>query len=388
MAVRACIALLLSSLVYSSTAHALEGLNDSAMSDVVAQEGIILRSEYEVAIDSIQYFDEDDFGTISMTDVNIATRAQQVIDIEVVAGSGERANRNGIRFTNQELPIDFSVDTMRINGKSVGGFGMTNLTMGGVEPLVVNLWAGGYDLNGNNLADESGFTLDLSIPKESSYDLYYEDDGTRLSMTVDYCSARSGNICTAGGLNIKGLTFDVTDKGLRMGIPEITSGQLNIRNFKINNSVINDITLKNFTIPSGGYINLGAPDDAGKSAIQFDVYLASGTGFDFQFFDSSDDDVQEMNATIAFVALASDAGNSSTNYFYAKNNSLNVRSGDEQGILIELGDSITNTGGVRGTISANDIVIKPANSASAPVLGSVKMNLEILPGSYLEVMGH
>jgi len=368
--------------------NALERMDDSGMSNVVAQEGVILRSEYEIKIDDIQYFDEDDYGTISMTDVNIATRAQQVIDIDIVSGTNDRLGRNGIRFSNQELPIDFSVDIMRINGKSIGGFGMQNLTMGGVSPLVVDLWAGGYDLNDNGLADESGFTLDIIIPKESSYDLYYDDDGTRLSMTVDHCSLYSGSTCTAGGLVVKGMTFDVTAEGLRVGVPQVESGQINIRNFKINESVINDITLKNFTIPSGGYITLGAPDFAGQSAINFDAYLASGSGFDFQFFDSSDSDVQELNATISFTALSSDSGNAATNYFYAKDSSINISSGDDKGILIALGNTVSGTGGIRGSVSANDIVLKPINASTAPVLGSIKMNLEVLPGSYLEVMWH
>lgn len=363
--------------------HSLQSMNDVDMSDVVAQEGVVLRSEYEVKIDDVQYFDEDDYGTISMTDVNIATREQQVIDIDIVSGSGDRAGRNGIRFSNKELPIDFSVDIVRVNGKSLGGLGMNNLTMGGVTPLIVDLWAGGYDLNNNgDSADESGFTLDITIPKESSYDLYYDDDGTRLSMTVDHCSAYSSGVCTDGGLEVKGMTFDVTAKGLRMGVPQIESGQINIRNFKINESVINDITLKNFTIPAGGYINLGAPDVDGESAINFDAYLASGSGFDFQFFDSSDSDVQELNAGIAFTALPGDT------YFQIEKGSINVESGSDNGIYIALGDSSTMQGGVRGSISANDIMMKPVNAASAPVLGSVKVNLDIRPGSYLEVMGH
>lgn len=392
MAARAYLALFFLSIVYPLAGHSLERLDDALMSNVVAQEGVILRSEYEIKIDNIQYFDEDNYGTISMTDVNIATRAQQVIDLDIISGTDlgivGRSDRNGIRFSNKELPIDVSVDIVRINGKSIGGFGMTNLTMGGVNPLIVDLWAGGYDLNANGLADESGFTLDITIPKESSFDLYYNDDGTRLGMTVDYCSAYTGETCTAGGLNVKGMTFDVTTDGLRVGVPEIENGQVNIRNFKINNSVINDITLKNFTIPSGGYLTLGAPDTLGESAINFDAYFASGSGFDFQFFDSSDSDIQELGASVSFNALASDTGNSATNYFHAKDGSINVRSGGDKGILIALGDSVAGTGGLRGSISAENIVMKPINTSSAPVLGSIKMNLEILPGSYLEVMGH
>ena len=383
MAARALTTLLMVPLM----ASALERLDDSSMSDVVAQEGVVLRSEFEFEIDAIQYFDEDNFGNITMSNVNVATRDQLVVDLDVVQGDigSDRDGRSGIRFTNRALPIDLSVDAVKVNGKTLGGFGMRNLDTGGIDPLVVDVWAGGYDLNNNNLADESGFTVDVTIPKETSYDLYYTDDGSELSMTVDHCSSYSGNTCTAGGLKFSGITFDVTDEGLRMGIPEVAGGQVNIRNYKLNESVINDITLKNFTIPTGGYLTLGAPDVLGDSAINFDAYFAAGSGFDFIYFDT---DEQEFNATVSFNALASDAGNAATNYFYIKDGSINVESGSDKGIKIALGDSVAGTGGVRGSMSIDDIMLKASNASAAPVLGSLKMNLEILPGSYLEVMGH
>ena len=383
MASRALTTLLMMPLMVS----ALERLDDSSMSDVVAQEGVVLRSEFEIQIDAIQYFDEDNFGNITMSNVNIATRDQLVVDLDVVQGDigSDREGRSGIRFTNRALPIDLSVDAVKVNGKTLGGFGMRNLETGGIDPLIVDVWAGGYDLNDNNLADESGFTVDVTIPKETSYDLYYTDDGSELSMTVDHCSSYSGNTCTAGGLKFSGITFDVIDGGLRMGIPEVAGGQVNIRNYKLNESVINDITLKNFTIPTGGYLTLGAPDVMGESAINFDAYFAAGSGFDFIYYDT---DEQQFNATVSFNALASDAGNAATNYFYIKDGSINVESGSDKGIKIALGDSIAGTGGVRGSMSIDDIMLKANAATAAPVLGSLKMNLEILPGSYLEVMGH
>ena len=382
MAARALTTLLMMPLMVS----ALERLDDTSMSDVVAQEGVVLRSEYEIQIDAVQYFDEDDFGSITMSNVNVATRDQLVVDLDVVQGDvgSDRDGRSGIRFTNRALPIDLSVDAVKVNGKTLGGVGMRNLDTGGIDPLVVDVWAGGYDLNNNNLADESGFTVDVTIPKETSYDLYYTDDGSELSMTVDHCSSYSGTTCTAGGIKFAGITFDVTADGLRIGIPEV-AGQVNIRNFKLNESVFNDITLQNFTIPTGGYLTLGAPDVVGESAINFDAYFAAGTGFDFIYFDTDD---QQFNATVSFNALASDAGNAATNYFYVKDGSINVESGSDKGIKIALGDAVANTGGVRGSMSIDDIMFKPTGGADAPVLGSLKMNLEVLPGSYLEVMGH
>ena len=388
MAARALTTLLMVPLM----ASALERLDDSSMSDVVAQEGVVLRSEYEIQIDSVQYIDEDDFGSITLSDVNIATREQLVVDLDVVQGDigSDREGRNGIRFSNSALPIDLSVDAVKINGKTLGGLGMRNLNTGGISPLVVDVWAGGYDLNGNDLTDESGFTVDVAIPKETSYELYYTDDGSELSMTVDHCSSYSNDVCTAGGIKFAGITFDVTEDGLRVGLPEVSGGQVNIRNFKLNESVINDITLKNFTIPTGGYITLGAPDTLGESAINFDAYFAAGTGFDFIYYDT---DAQELNATVSFNALASDSGNAATNYFQITDSSINVLSpkdgnGNDQGLLIALGDSVAATGGLRGSMSIDDIMLKSGNAVSAPVLGSVTVNLQILPGSYLEIMGH
>ena len=391
MAARALKTLLMMPLIV----NALERLDDSSMSDVVAQEGVILRSEFEINIDSVQYFDEDDLGSITMSDVNIATRSQQVIDVDVVSGAvqSDRENRHGIRFSNQKLSMDMTVDAIKVNGKTLGGFGVRHMDTGGVDPLVVDVWAGGYDLNGNNIADESGFTVDVSIPKETSYSLYYTDDGSELSMTIDHCAGYSGGVCSAGGIKFSGITFDVVEDGLRLGIPEINGGRINSTNFKLNESVINDIALKNFTIPSGGYITLGAPDIQGQSAINIDAYFASGSGFDFVYYDT---DEQEFNANISFNALASDVGNAQTNYFHIKDASLNVGSGNNKGIKIALGNEIAGTGGVRGSLSIDDIMLRRttppalgtvADSAS-PVLGSIKMNLEVLPGSYLEVMGH
>lgn len=382
MAARALTTLLMMPLMV----NALESLDDSSMSNVVAQEGVVLRSEYEMQIDSIQYHDEDDFGIISLSNVNLSTRKQVVIDVDIVSGTGDRAGRNGIRFSNKELPIDLSIEAVKVNGKTLGGVGMRHLTTGGIDPLVVDVWAGGYDLNDNSAADESGFTLDVAIPKETSYELYYTDDGSELSMTIDHCASYASGACSSGGIKFSGITFDVVDKGLRIGLPEINGGIINITNYKLNESVINDLSLKNFTIPAGGYLTLGAPDVVGESAINIDAYFAAGTGFDFVYYDTSD--TQELNATVSFNALASDAGNAATNYFYLKDGSINVESGADAGIKLAIGDSVTGTGGIRGSMSLDDIMLKSSSVASAPVLGSLKVNLEVLPGSYLEVMGH
>lgn len=383
-------------------AHGLEGLDDQAMSDIVAQDGVVLRSEYDVSIDSIQYFDDDSGGVVSLQNARIATHAQQVIDVEIVSEtSGPRAGRSGIRLTTDELPFEFTIDDARINGRSIGRFGLTDFTTGGVSPIVTNIWAGGYDANGNNTADESGFTVDVSIPKESSYQTYYEDDGTRLSATVDYCASTSGGVCASGGLNLQGLTVDVVgasgiDKsGVRVGVPTIQNGVVNIRNFQIGSAAgsdqINDISFQNINVPEGGYVILSSPDTAGEVAINLDAYIAPGTSFDYVFFDTSDSDVQRVSASVAFGALPSDSGNSATNYFFARDLSVNVledEPGRNHGIKVDIGRAgSVNPTGIRGSINMTDISLRPDSVSSAPVLGSARVNLEILPGSYVEVLG-
>lgn len=371
--------------------QALESLDDREMSGVVAQDGVVLRSEYDVSIDSIQYFDDDNNGSISLQNARIATHDQQVIDIDIVDGTGDRAGRNGIRLTNDELPFDFTVDTARINGNAIGSFGLTGFTTGGVSPIITDIWAGGYDENNNNVADEAGFTVDVYVPKESSYTTYYEDDGTRLSATVDYCSSFSGNTCLTGGINLRGLTVDVVSEGIRIGLPTVQNGVMNVRDFNINGTPINDISFENINIPEGGYAIVSAPENAGEVAINLDAYIAPETSFDYVFFDTSDSDVQRVSASISLDALASDQGTPATDFFRAEDVSVNVLQNEptrDRGIFVAIGDATNGTGGVRGSVFARDIVLRPESAATAPVLGSAQLNLEILPGSYVEILGH
>lgn len=373
--------------------HALQSLNDDAMSSVVAQEGVRLLSEYEVTVDAVQYFDDENIntavqdggGSLTLSSVNVATRALQIIDFDIVKGSGDRAGRNGIRFTNEELPIDLKVGKVSINGLSLGSIGLTDFTTGLESPITLDLWAGGYDSDNDDSTHESGLTIDLEIPKESSFNTYYEDDGSRLSMTVNYCSGRnSAGGCTGGGLNLRGLTVDIIKEGVRIGIPTLAAGHVNIRNFRINESPINDVTLSNITIPEGGYLVLGAPSAAKESSINIDAYIAAGTSLDFQLFDISDSDVQVAGAHVELLALGGD----SNGFFKAEDISMNVYSGDDKGLRFDLGDAANNTGGIEGTVLATDVTLRPVGQATAPVLGSIQLDLQVLPGSYLEIMGH
>jgi hypothetical protein len=392
MAARALTTLLMMPLM----ACALERLDDFSMSDVVAQEGIRLLTEYEATIDSVQYFDDKNpsdsndtgGGYLSFIDVNLATRAQQIIDIEVVNGTDsslagiDRTGRTGVRLSSDEFPIDLTVGDLKINGESIGRVGMTDYTTGGVSPIVFDLWAGGYDEDSNGLADESGLTLDVIFPKESSYTIYYEEDGTRLSSNVNYCA---DDACTTGGLVLEDITIDVVAEGLRLGLPTINNGTFNISDFRIGTSDddysdINELSFSNINIGAGGYIILGAPTDYGETAITFDMELAE-TNFDFTFYDITDTAKNRITTNIQISGL----------------DGVGVASANGEINILEIVtplDGSPKTGGLHIDyeaelqIVATDFTMQGDGVTDAPVLGSFELNLQILSGSYLEVMGH
>lgn len=376
MAVRAFMILLLLPFV----AHSLQSMNDDDMSIVVAQEGIRLLTEYEATIDSVQYFDDKNplnssdlgGGSLSFVNVNVATRAQQIIDLQVLSGKAasdsqtgvNRSGRKGIRLSSQELPIDISVGSLRIGGASLGQVGMTGFTTGKEEPIVFDIWAGG--------ADDSGLTFDVVLPKKSSYDLYYEDDGTRLSANINYCS---NDTCTTGGLTFENFTFDVVAKGVRVGLPTIKNGTFNVKDFRIGTSKdkfskINDLSFQNINMGSGGKLVLGASEQSGETAINFDLELAS-TSFDFLFYDTSDNARDSIAASIEISGISS-AGNAKAS------GQVNVL--EENGLRVDFQSTVQ--------IVATDIVMRPNGVTDAPVLGSLELNLQLLNESYLEIMGH
>ena len=382
--------------MFPLVSQALQSLDDSSMSNVVAQEGIRLLTEYEATIDSVQYYDDKNplnssdsgGGSLSFVDVNIATRAQQIIDIEVVNGTDssiagiDRTGRTGVRLSSQEFPVDFSVGDLKINGESLGQAGIVGFTTGGVSPIVFDLWAGGFDENSNGLADESGLTLDIIFPKESSFNLYYEDDGTRVSSNINYCADEA---CTTGGLVLEDITIDVVAEGLRLGLPTIKNGTLNISDFRIGVSAddysdINELSFSNINIEPGGYVVLGAPTGAGESAITFDLALAK-TNFDFTFYDTSDTARDSLSAHVQISGLNS-AGVANAKGEINVLETVTPTNGDPKtgGLHVDFEAAFQ--------IVATDITMQPEGVTNAPVLGSFELNLQILNGSYLEVMGH
>jgi hypothetical protein len=135
----------------------------------------------------------------------------------------------------------------------------------------------------------------------------------------------------------------------------------------------------------GGYVTLGAPTAAGETAVTFDMALAN-TDFDFVFYDTSD------SARDSIAAHVQIAGLNSTGIANARGE-INVLETVDPSI-IDPSSVEPKTGGLHVDfeaafqIVATDITMQPDGVTNAPVLGSVELNLQILNGSYLEVMGH
>jgi hypothetical protein len=177
---------------------------------------------------------------------------------------------------------------------------------------------------------------------------------------------------------------------LRLGLPTIKDGTYNIKNFRIGvsdtkYSDINELSLSNINMGSGGYLVLGAPTNAGETEITFDMELAD-TSFDFIFYDTSD------SARDSIAAHVQIGGLNSTGIANA-NGKINVLETVDP-TIVDPSSTVPKTGGLHidfeaaFQVVATDITMQPNGVADAPVLGSFELNLQILNGSYLEVMGH
>lgn len=401
--------------------QALESMDEASMSDVVAQEGVRLKSEYEYYVQNISLIDTDDGGKTSMSDITYGTRVnrQQVIDVVVsseralydeihgagayAAAGGTGDGKLGLAFFNRDLPYDMEVGAIEINGKSVAAVGITDFEvnafrnhadaaqfLNGIHDnelsLNVTAFAGGQD--------GRGITLDVAIPKTAQYEQYVEVNGVQFIGTVRHIDADPndpdlinkrpdgtdnavGQITTLddyeGGLNMTGLTIDGVSEGMRIGLPTIEGGLIAITDFRIGNEDIgyeflNDIVLKNINL-TGGYLLLKPAENAGDSSIGFDADINSGTGFTYIYRDSKD----QIRAD---VELTQD---------------LQIR-GAEINTYADTGLEI-GLGSIKGQAFVDNVTLAPnylteAERGNLAPLGELTVNLNIAAGSYLRVQGN
>ncbi|MFQ3170624.1 MAG: hypothetical protein ACI9DG_000648 [Oleispira sp.] len=78
--------------MFPLVSQALEVMDDASLSNVVAQEGIHVVTEYKATNDTVQYHDDKDSSksidsgddSFNSVDINIISQVQQIADIKVV----------------------------------------------------------------------------------------------------------------------------------------------------------------------------------------------------------------------------------------------------------------------------------------------------------------
>lgn len=398
--------------------NALETLDDTSMSDVVAQEGVRLISEYELEIQNIALIDTDDGGSTSLSNITQGTRQnrQQIIDFKIASeaqlyedfngetctvGAANCGSRLGLAFFNRDLPYDVEVGAIEINGKSVGSMGIVDFEVNafkhhtafldGIRPdqqsFNVTAFAGG--------ADGRGINFSLYVPKTAQLKQYFEIDGVKLSSTVRFVDvdpestseslavfseARDTNgddVITiadySGGLDLKNMTIDGHKDGILIGLPTMDNGLVAISDFRIGNEeigyeYINDIIFKDIHLTGGSL--LLKPDKAeGGSSINMDMTINAGTGFTYVYRDDKD----QINAKVRLpeaLVIADASINTST----------------AKGLEIGLGS-------IKGKVVVDEVSLAPnfytnAQRAAQAPLGELTMNLNIANTSYLHVRGN
>jgi hypothetical protein len=411
--------------------NALENLDDSSMSDVVAQEGVRLISEYELEIQNIALIDTDGGGSTSLSNITQGTRhnRQQIIDFKISSelelhdsmyGTGKYAEqydadngagacaldasacggRLGLAFFNRDLPYDMEVGSVEINGKAIGSLGITDFEVNAFQNQSLFLENMSLDQQSLNVtafaggADGRGINFSIYVPKTAQLNQYFEMDGVKLSSTVRFIDVDPESTSSlteysashdtngdgfvriedyAGGLDMKNITIDGHEDGILIGLPTMENGLVAITDFKLGNDevgyeYINDILFKDIRL-TGGTLLIKPDEDVGGASINMDMTINSGTGFTYVYRDDKD----QINA---HVTLPED--------LVITGASINTSS--ENGLELGLGS-------IKGRVVVNELSLAPnfysaaQRTAQAP-LGELTVNLNIANTSYLHVRGN
>jgi hypothetical protein len=430
MAARALTTLLMMPLMVS----ALEQLDDTSMSDVVAQEGVRLISEYELYIQNISLIDTNDKGTTTLSDITQSTRPnrQQIIDFKIASelelhdsmyGAGEFAlqynadngagacaadpdacgGRLGLAFFNRDLPYDMTIGGIEINGKSVAKMSITDFEVNAFaqyahndaflaplsqdqQSLNVTAYAGGFEGRGINLS--------IYIPKTAQFKQDVEVNGVKFASTVRFIDADpedtdlnttdvNGNPNTGsakttiddyqGGLDLTNITVDGVDDGIRIGLPTLNDGVIAITDFRIGNDEV-------------GY-------DFINDIILKDIDLTGG------FIVLKPDEKAGSSSITMDMTVNKDTA---LTYVYRDpNDQISTRITLTEDLVVEgarLNTSLENglelgLGSVKGRVKMDQFTLAPnfytdeQRAIQAP-LGELTVNLNIARTSYLHIQGN
>ncbi|QQD23609.1 hypothetical protein GJQ55_03520 [Venatoribacter cucullus] len=356
---------------------AMQPLDEQSLSEVTGQaQGLRYTSEYDARIDSISYIDDDgmgdgNVGMLTLSPVRLYTQTNRPvqIDLEVKEVNGRKA----LVFTNRDLPIETEVGSFAINGYSLGGIGHGNFQIGTGDALVTTLYAGGNEGN--------GITIDLDIPGSMSFDTWLEDDGARLTATLDFGDPRNP---LGGGMALKNISFDLEGDGLRIGLPEITDGNVNFYNVRIGDDVLNSAALRNVNLQPGGYLLVKNARGADEIGMEMDLLVKKDSSLDFVYITGAigenypGPNVFEMSANISLVDDLSVRG-------------MRMNVDGERGLVFDF-DKTNAQSGVSGNLLVSDFTMQRSDKVGVvtdPVgIGSMDIQMNLTNNTYMQIEGH
>lgn len=360
-------------LVSSLQTQSLQSLDDESLSEVVGQSrGLTIKSEHNVDIDSFSYTDDDGLnlgspGTLSLSGIKIRTTPSKPMDMDM-----ELKDHNGkkaVWLTIRSLSTSLSVNSIAINGKSLGGFVQLPIFMGINDTATVRLYAGGQVGN--------GLTLDLVLPTSLRMQSSYVDDSTRLTQTM---TLKDPNNPTRTALNLEGITLDIDNDGLRVGLPKISNGYIAMENMKVKNSVFGSSILRNININPGAFLVLKNAKRQNEIGIELDATLKKGSNFEMASVSG-----ELVNATPSSSNFVNSARVSLVEDLRIKGLRMNVDG--NRGLIFDFSPS----GGVQAKVEIDNVYLYRGDQASRATqasLGRAVLDMSLGSQTYLQVQGH
>lgn len=360
---------------FSLHSQSLEPMDDESLAQVVGQSrGLNIKTEQNIDIGSVTYTDADGVnggtsGQLSLSNVKIRTTPSKPMDmdLELKDYNGKKA----IWLTARSLSTSMNVGSVAINGKSLGGFGQSAITMGANDSVVIRLYPGG------NVG--SGLTLDVVLPTSVTFDSHYIDDGTKLTQTVVLKDPNSTN----STLSLEGITLDVENDGMRVGLPEITNGYLAMQNMKIKDSVFGSSVLRKINFKPGAYLMFKNAKEENEQGLELDATLIKNSSFELA---SITGEITNNTPTV---------NNFETNAKITLLENLDVRGlrmnvDGQRGLVFDfLGNG--GNGHMRVKAEIKDIYFRTADATgkiAQSSLGRAVVDMNLGSQTYLQIQGH
>lgn len=389
--------IMLTGLAASYPIHALEVMDDTALSNTTGQAaGLKITQEYENTIDSLEYWDDNGWngsgkaGNLTINDMVVKTATNRP-EIREVRLKQDANNQTYLEITD----IDYSTEQrfkVSVNGESLGTYGQDNYN--GTFGRKTILRAGGAkDEHGNEIGGPGGMSVDWLYPHDLTYDSWVEQNGVRQTHTVMYDDIYKKG---AGGLANTDITVDIIDEGVRIGLQVVEDGFKGEVNNKIGNDIHGSSAMRHINYKPGSYLVVKSAKDSGDIGLEFDGVISKGSNLEM---------VEISGAAIDLKGTAVGDSYITSNHFVSssrielkeelsiKGMRLNVDG--ERGIVL---DFDTTAGAPVNVASAN---IEISNHKilrgggdmeqrmnAATSLGTTNLQLNLTNQSYIQIEGH